>query len=332
MISSNSKLILSLCLVLLNWACASGYRDSAAIALANKPEWLGEKSHQYPDHLFIRGIGVHEDLALAKQRATDALVKVFEKEATLSFSDANNPKVMTNESKLRQYFLEHHQIAEIWQNPISRVFTVLNIIDRVAAGAAFEEGVYRIDADVAHSLEKAEYEQDALQKIAFIQQAIAKQSQREGFVTLINVIKPTTAVSSSAWNQRQIEARLSALIRQVKIKPVAVNNDMHLLKALTAGVGGAGFIVDHGLQADYILKASFQQQHLKWEGGVYRLQGDLHLELVDGNASDRVRGSASWPILVSATERELLTEHVNEAVKNINKEKFRAAFFGVENR
>jgi len=300
------------------------------MALGNKPDWLSEESRQYPNHLYMRGYGISADLALAKQRAIEALISVFDNETALYFTRAGTPKVQLDKNRLREYFLEHNQIAEVWQDPVSGIFNVLNIMDRVAAGAEFEAGVYRIDRQVERYMEKAGQASDPLQKIAYIQQAMMKQSQREGLLNIVNVIKPTTAVSASQWDEQQIEARLSALLTQIKIKPITAQNDKHLLQALTGGVQDAGFIVDHGPQADYILKATFRQHHLKWEGGIFQLQGDLHLELLDGESSDQVRGAATWPIKVNATERELLTERLNEAVKNINREKFRTTFLGFE--
>ncbi len=321
--------------------CTKDAIDPKMQALLNKPAWVLGESTKYQENLYLMGHGVSADLEKAKQQSFDDLADAYGVQlqmylntgsaaaGTGSVTDANTMAAAQKEL-YNERIRNHQQIAETWQDPHSDAYHVLSIIDRVKAGKELAGEIYQIDQKIQRALEKSGQETDPLQRIAIANLATGNFQQRNVLHTAVKILLPTTVVAASDWSEEKIRAQISRWLSDVKIMPVLNQNNPRLLEALTAGVSKAGFIVDYGVGPDYILRASFAQGQIKWKDGVYSLDGNLRLELLDGRSKGQVRGEAQWPIEVTAAERDQLPEAVVKAVRSANEKKLKSTIMGFE--
>ena len=178
--------------------------------------------------------------------------------------------------------------------------------------------------------QKANTEKDVLQRIAFANVAIEKQKQREKLQSVVKIIKPVASIARSKWDEKKIHQQISKWLNEIRIMPVAQHQEFNLMNAMKDGVTSAGMTVHFGAKPDYILKATFNQGQVKWKDGVYSLEGNLRLKLMDGEWKGQVRGDANWPIEVSALERNQLPQQLVEAIAKAHQKNLRATLLAIE--
>ncbi|MGD8569546.1 MAG: hypothetical protein PVJ39_15785 [Gammaproteobacteria bacterium] len=335
MIRLFQPLLALLSCVALLWGCATQRIDPQMQSLLDKPGWVSGNSRQYPEPLFFTGHGVSAQLARAKRQAMDDVAQRFRSQVKAFFDNhsADNtakssfsPKPIPNDERI----LSNRQLADIWQDPVSNAYHVLAVIDRVRVGSDIRDDIYRLDNVIDRTMKKAAQQADALQRVAYADVAVNKVNQIEQLQTLLKIVQPAEALESLRWPPGKITNRVYEWLSQVKLMPVLQNNDPEMKQAFLGGVKNAGFIVDDGAKPDYILKASFQQKHIKWNDGVYTLDGSLRLELRDSDWKGQVRGAMNWPIRISATERALLHGELAKAIRKANEQKLKATLIELQ--
>lgn len=321
--------------VTLLWGCASERIDPQMQALLDKPGWVSGNSQQYPESLFFTGHGVSAQLARAKRQAMDDVAHQYRLQvsAFLEIQPTDSkaePTLFATPTLRDEHILSRRQLADIWQDPVSKAYHVLAIIDRAEMGGAIRDEIYRMDGLIDRTMKKAAQQQDALQRVAYANVALNKIAQYRYLQTWLKILQPTAGLTTLQWPPGKITDQVYEWLSQVKLMPVLQNKDPALKQAFLGGVKSAGFIVDYGARPDYILKASFQQQHIKWNDGVYTLDGSLRLELRDSDWKGQVRGAMNWPIRISATERDLLHRELAKAIKEVNERKLKTTLIELQ--
>jgi len=335
------------------YGCAKDAMDPLVRAQREKPDWISGTDDRYPLTIYLTGRSVSADLNKARSQATEDLAKSIDDQIALSMatypgSESEKPhehaesvrqKIEKLKSKItplldaktREFLLQHIQIAETWEDPSTRAFHVLSTIDRVLVGDELLAEVDRLDEQIDRTLKKAEEEKDPLQRIAFAGMVIEKLAQREKQQAVVEIIKPIAGIAKSSVNRNQVEEMIARWMNDVKILPVGQHEEFNLLNAMKDGVTSAGMTVHFGAKPDYILKETFRQGQIRWKDGVYSVEGTLELELLDGEWKGQVRGDASWPIEVSALERDQLPGQLVEAIRQAHQKKLRPTLLSIEN-
>lgn len=314
-------------IVLLLPGCAKRVSPDV-LALQNKPAWITGESMKFPGHLYLLGHGVSAELDKAKRDAWDDLYRRLQKNVAKDTSRTDGINISTIAKMLNDESLSKSRlIADTWEDPYSKAHHVLAVIDRIAAGKIVSDEIYLLDSQIQRTLTKADTEKDVLQRIAYARLSIDKFAKREKLAEILKIVKPTAVLRKAEWNLAKLHNYIDSFVASTKIKPVAEGGVNHqLLDALVSGIEQAGFNVEHGAQADYILKASVVRKDITWKDGVFTMHGNLKLELIDGKQLNQVRGRTSWPVEVSALEREALPAKLADAVTKINGEKLKQAF------
>jgi hypothetical protein len=337
--------------LLLILGCATDGIDPQWQALLDKPGWVASESTKYQQHNYFLGHGVSANLDVAKKQSMDDVTEDYKKQlqsyvqkvvsdnsvsgASVS-DDSSTDKagrlLLTTQSQLYvEHIKQNRHITEIWQDPSSKAYHVLAVIDRVKIANELVGDINRFDQKVQRIMDRSEQEPDPLQRIAIANIAVDKFQQRQQLVAAVGFLNPASELTTSTWTGQRIQLQISRWLSDVKIMPVLKQQDPKLQDALAGGVTKAGFIVEYGAKPHYVLKAFFQQGQIKWNDGVYTLEGDLLLELWDGQTKGQVRGKTNWPILVSATERNRLPLEVAAAIEKANENKLRSAILEFEN-
>lgn len=310
--------------------CAKDSLDPHVRAHLEKPDWISGDSDQYPSSIYLLGRSVSADSNQARRQSADDLAKNLDKQITASLDPSLPEADKVLDQKTRDYLLQNIRVSEVWQDPATKAHHVLSTIDRVTVGEEMLNEVYQLDEQVERILKKANDENDVLQKIAFANMAIEKQAQREKLQAMVKVIKPIATVASTNWDRQKIKEQISRWLSDIKIMPIAQHKEFNLLASIKDGVTSAGMTVHFGARPDYILKETFSQGQIKWKDGVYSVEGTLQLELLDGEWKGQVRGDASWPIEVSALEREKIPSELAAAIKQAHQEKLRSTLLSIE--
>lgn len=330
-----------LCLISIVGGCAKDNLDPHVRAHLEKPDWISGSSEEYSTHLYLSGRSVSAELNKAKRESADDLASNIDKQITIVKPEHNSDghhkaevaqidiaKLLDQET--RNYLLQHIRISETWQDPATLAYHVLSTIDRVKVGGELLNEVYRFDEQIDRILQKANTEKDVLQRIAFANVAIEKQKQREKLQSVVKIIKPVASIARSKWDEKKIHQQISKWLNEIRIMPVAQHQEFNLMNAMKDGVTSAGMTVHFGAKPDYILKATFNQGQVKWKDGVYSLEGNLRLKLMDGEWKGQVRGDANWPIEVSALERNQLPQQLVEAITKAHQKNLRATLLAIE--
>ena len=329
-------------LLFLASGCAKDSLDPHIRAHLEKPDWISAESDDYPTSIYLLGRSVSADLNRAKRLSADDLARNIDKQIANSSAPGQSDETLQKESpgqvavgealdqKTREYLLQHIRVSEVWQDPATKAHHVLSTIDRVKVGEELLNEVYQLDEQIDRILKKASDEKDVLQRIAFANLALEKQAQREKLQAVVKIVKPIASVASTNWDKPKIQALVSQWLSDIKIMPIAQHGEFNLLGSIKDGVSSAGMTVHFGARPDYILKETFTQGQIKWKDGVYKVEGTLQLELLDGEMKGQVRGDASWPIEVSALEREQIPEVLAEAIKQAHQKNLRSTFLKIE--
>lgn len=321
--------------------CAKDSLDPHIRAHLERPQWITGDDDKYVSSLYLTGRGVSADLNRAKHQSADDLAQSIDRQIIVGLEktsleqrdSANNSVTELSrllDEKTRNFLLQQIRISETWQDPATRAYHVLSTIDRVKVGDEMLAEVYRLDEQVERILRKAKDEKDVLQRVAYANLAMEKLEQRDKLEAVVKIIKSIAIIAKASWDKRRIEQQIAVWLNEVKIMPVAQHKDFNLMSAMKEGVSSAGMTVHLGAKPDYILKGTFEQGQIKWKDGVYSLQGNLKLELLDGEWKGQLRGDANWPIEVSALERDQLQEQLAEAIKKAHQDQLRDTLLAIE--
>jgi len=324
------RYLLVLIFISLISGCAKDSLDPYLRAHLEKPDWISGESDRYPSSTYLLGRSVSSDLNQAKRQSADDLAKNLNKQIAVADEQPQPEVDKVLDQKTRDYLLQRIRVSEIWQDPATKAHHVLSTIDRVKVGEEMLNEVYRLDEQVERILKKANQEKDVLQRIAFANMAIEKQTQRDRLQAVVKVIKPVASVARTDWDRQKIKEQIGHWLSDIKILPIAQHKEFNLLGSVKDGVISAGMTVHFGARPDYILKETFNQGQIKWKDGVYSVEGTLQLELLDGEWKGQVRGDAIWPIEVSALERDQIPAEIAEAIKKAHQEKLRSTLLSIE--
>ena len=340
MFISITRWLLLFAFLLVISSCARDRVDPQLQALLDKPDWVTGESSKYQQQLYFLGHGVSANLDVAKKQSMDDLTDTYrvqlQKYTQNAISDGANiakqqKSLFDLQSQLyREQIVQSRQITDIWQDPSSKAYHVLSVIDRIRVADELVGDINRFDHRIQRVVNKSGQETDPLQRIAIANIAVEKFHQRQQLTTAVKFLNPASESISGSWTEEKIQSQISEWLSDVTIMPLLNHKNPQLHDALVDGVAKAGFVVEYGAKPDYILKASFEQGQIKWKDGVYSLEGNLHLELWDGQTKGQVRGKTDWKIQVSATDRGLLPVEIANEIKKANENKLRSAILEFE--
>jgi LPP20 lipoprotein len=292
----------------------------------SRPDWLLGQSTQYPASRYITGRGQADELAVAKDRARSDLAKTFsvrvseQSKDNSSFSQTdsvakgavtkNTMDVSRNISTRTDQMLNGVEIADTWQDPQTREYYALAILQRAKAAASLRTQIADLDANTRAYLDQAQASDDLFVKIAAATHALTAQTERAGLQSELQVADITGRGVPSAWNLGKLQADRSALLARLTINAAADGKDAAAVKKLLAGaLADAGFTVSD--KADYTMTAHLEYAALQPRDGWYWISGSLQVSL-DGTG--RAHGVRRWDLKVSASDPALVQQRLMDQI------------------
>lgn len=291
----------------------------ACASHAPQPKWtLTGRSDAYPVAEYLTGTGVANSLAVARQRARSNLSKVFEVEID---SGTRNAGPYANAAMAKDIIKDHDKkviqgirIAETWKNPETHVAHALAVLSRKQAADNLRAEITRLDDSTDIWLQRSHADADVLHKIRYAQLALNAQVARGAYDRSLRAVSVNKQGVKPRWELSLLNDNLDGLVKLVRVQPQVPNDaDPRLIEQVERALAHAGFLVDAGKDADFVLDTRLNFQDLgfrdnwQWQRGVL----SVVLKQREGNT---VRGSYQWSIKAAGSSADDARERIVKQV------------------
>jgi LPP20 lipoprotein len=304
------KPILVLFATLLLAGCATGP--------AVQPDWVSGDSAAYKNTQYLLGRGEAYTQEDARDRARADLAKIFQVRVNISSEDVQKFKAAGTDTgqyesqasrritTRTEQIVRGIQIAELWQDPVTKDFHALAILPRLQTAASLREQMAKLDDATGNDIEQSRNNTDLFLKIAAANRAVEAQRERGALQKSLQIVDVTGRGVEPQWNSAKLQSDLDALLKRISIAAQVTDDSTPGLQNIVSGaLAKAGFMMATGQHADFILQARMNLQDLGLQEGWYWQRGALEITLTEA-ANGRVRGTRRWDIKSSATDHKNL--------------------------
>ncbi|NNF97415.1 MAG: LPP20 family lipoprotein, partial [Halobacteria archaeon] len=227
---------------------------TACSTASKQPDWINDKSAQYPATAYLLGRGQSENRALAQDRARADLSKIFQLRITEQSEDvvtytAQAQEAGKTESNASRYIttqtdqiIEGIRIAELWQDPANGQYHALAALDRNQAANDLRQAIQRQDTATEHEIALARQQDDLFSRIGHASQAVDIQSSRYENQRLLKIIDPTGIGIPASHNLTSLRSQRDELLQRVQIELQLLNDPIGGVEPILQGaLAGAGF-------------------------------------------------------------------------------------------
>jgi hypothetical protein len=316
-------------------------QSSAHVNADGQPGWVNAEPANYPNASYVYATGSASKAELAKDRALGNLAKIFElqiRESSTATEDIQTHKsegVESVQSTARiaskvnvhtDKMINGARIAEQWQNPDDLTHYALAVLDRAQAGNNIRSEINRLDRETAFTIANADSRQQALQKVADLQDAIMMQSERNSLQKTLKIIDLTGTGKPSGWSLAELIEQQEQALKSLNMRgAVFVDSVGGLDKILQAAMANAGFAQSSD-NAGFTLSAGMETQDVMNKEGWYWLRGTLVVRLADPDGT--ILGNKAWPLKVSSVQQNQLNERMLAEIDNKLNSELKSAVLG----
>ena len=309
-----------------------------------QPDWIAGDGAKYKSTQYLIGRGQASTMEEAKDRARADLAKIFQVAVAVDSEDVQRFKSdasvaggagqYAGESSRRittrtEQIIRGIQIAEIWQDPLSKNQHVLAVLPRLQAAAALRQEINQLDDATQGSVDQSKKNSDLFIKIAAASKAVESQLEREGLQKSLQVVDITGRGVESKYSSGRLKTDMDDLLKRVRVAPQVLEGSTPGLDEVVAGaLSQAGFMIDTGEKPDFLLKASLKLTDLGLKEGWYWQRGNLEISVSEA-ATGRVRGTQRWPIKSSAAEKSTAIRRALDEADAILKKELGATIIGM---
>jgi hypothetical protein len=316
-------------------------QSSVHVNADGQPDWVNAEPANYPNTSYVYATGSASKVELAKDRALGNLAKIFElqiRESSTTTEDVQTQKSEGVESvkstariasKVNVHtdkMISGARIAEQWQNPDDLTHYALAVLDRAQAGNNIRSEINRLDRETAFTIANADSRQQALQKVADLQDAIMMQSERNSLQKTLKIIDLNGTGKPSGWSLAELIEQQEQALKSLNMRGVVfVDSIGGLDKILQAAMANAGFAQSSD-NAGFTLSAGMETQDMMNKEGWYWLRGTLVVRLADPDGT--ILGNKSWPLKVSSLQQNQLNERMLAELDHKLKSELKSAVLG----
>ncbi len=327
MIKQASTLLLLITAALLS-ACAS---------TGSVPAWVSGQDSRYPHEAYLTGTGHGSSVDLAKDHARADLAKAFEVSISEQTRDVQTFKRETNGDETKteanldvsrqiatrtEKVVRGIEIADVWQDPDTRTFNALAVINRRKAARSLEQEIMELDQATLRFVEQSRAETDSLRKVAAAMRALEAAMVRVGLNHSLNVLDLSGRGRTAEFDVPQLKADVDELLARLVIMVKCDGAQAEELSRTLAGaLSGAGFSVIEDERANYVLKGRLDLYDLGLREGWYWVRGTLEVVLRDQQGAVRV--DKRWEVKASGQQSETANHRVMDRIAGILKEDLR---------
>lgn len=306
-----------------------------------QPDWVTGDSATYKSAQYLLGRGQASTQDDAKDRARADLSKIFQVAVVASSADVQQfnsagaaggqyeSQSSRSISTRTEQIVRGIQIAELWQDPVSKDFHALALLPRLQTAASLRQQIGQLDDATGNDIAQSRNSNDLFIKIAAANHALESQRERDSLQKTLQVVDITGRGVEAQWNAAKLQADLDALLKRVRIASKVTEDSTPGLADIVAGaLAHAGFMIETGKNPDFILQARMNLLDLGVRDGWYWQRGSVEVTLTEAD-NGRVRGSKRWDIKASATDKESATQRALIQADTILKRELGAAIVGM---
>ena len=299
------------------------------------PDWIAGDSAKYSSEQYLIGRGQAAAQEEARDRARADLAKIFQVAVVAESEDVQ--KFKTDNTGPGQYegqasrsittrteqIVRGIQIAEMWQDPVTKSHYALAILPRLQAASGLRQQISQLDEATGTQIEQSRKNTDLFLKIAAANSALESQQQRHALQKSLQIVDVTGRGVEAKWSSAKLESDLDELLKRVRISSKVAAGSAPGLEVVVAGaLANAGFMIETGQNPDFELQAKMELADLGMQQGWYWQRGVLEVSLTEP-ASGRVRGTKRWNIKSNAQDRESAIKRAMNEADTILKQELR---------
>jgi len=316
-------------------------QSSVHVNADGQPDWVNAEPVDYPNASYVYATGSASKAEVAKDRALGNLAKIFElqiRESSTTTQDVQTHKsegVESVESTARiaskvnvhtDKMINGARIAEQWQNPDDLTHYALAVLDRTQAGNNIRSEINRLDRETAFTVANADSRQQALLKVADLQDAIMMQTERNSLQKTLKIIDLSGTGKPSGWSLAELIEQQEQALQSLNMRGVVLVDSVGGLdKILQGAMTNAGFTSSSDA-GGFTLSAAIGTQDVINKEGWYWLRGTLILRLVDADAA--VLGNKAWPLKVSSVQESQLNQRMLSEIDKKLKSELKSTVLG----
>ena len=302
-----------------------------------QPDWITGDSASYTSTQYLIGRGQAATQEEAKDRARADVAKIFQIAVVASSEDVQ--KFKTSPAGPGEYeghasrsiathteqIIRGIQIAELWQDPVSKNYHALAIMPRLQTAASLRQQIGQLDEATGNYIEQSRKNSDLFLKIAAANQAVESEEERESLQKSLQIVDAAGRSPESQWNSAKLKSDLDELLKRVRIaSQVASDSTPGLTEIVSGALAKAGFMIETGQNLDFVLQARMELADLGFKEGWYWQRGVLEITLSE-TATNRVRGTKRWTIKSNAPDKDSAVKRALNQVDTILKQELRTA-------
>ncbi len=296
---------------------------------SKQPDWINAASEKYPANTYLLGRGQSEHRALAQDRARADLSKIFqlriieESEDAVKFESQAVAGVSsgTTSASASRYIttqtdqlVEGIRIAELWQDPASKQFHALAVMDRNQAANDLRQAIQNQDTATEHEIMFARQQTALFRQLAHASQAVDIQTSRAENQRVLKIIDPTGIGIPPVFNLAGLRADRDSLLQRVHIELKLLNDPIGGIESILQGaLSQAGFRHISGSRAEYRLEADLQLDGFPDDRGWFWYRGSLQVNLLNQD-TDQSQGSHRWDIKVASQNPDTAAQRARNAI------------------
>ena len=302
-----------------------------------QPDWIIGDSAQYKSAQYLIGRGQAATQDEAKDRARADLAKIFQVAVTADSEDVQKFKsdpagpgqyenqVSRHITTRTEQIIRGIQIAELWQDPVTKNHYALAVLPRLQTAASLRQQISQLDEATGNHIEHSRKNSDLFLKIAAANQALEAQQERDTLQKSLQVVDITGSGLESQWNSAKLNGDLDELLKRVRIaSQVAADSTPGLAVVVSGALAKAGFMIETGQNPDFVLQAKMELADLGFKEGWYWQRGVLEVALSE-TATGRVRGTRRWTVKSNAPDKESAAKRALSQADAVLKQELRTA-------
>jgi len=312
--------------------------SACASQTPQQPDWISGDSASYKSAQYLLGRGQAGTPEEAQDRARADLAKIFQVAVTVDSDDVQQFKSggaagageFESQASRRittrtEQIVRGIQIAQVWQDPVTRNHHALAVLPRLQAAAGLRQQISQLDDATRKYIDQSRGSSDLFLQIAAANHALESQQERAALQKSLQVVDVTGRGTDSPWNMAALQSDLDSLLKRVHVaSQTTPDSPTGLAQVLSGALAQAGFLIETGQNPDFVLQGRLNLADLGLQQGWYWQRGTLEISLTE-KTSGRVRGTRSWPIKSSGQDRDSAARRALTQADMVLKQELRSA-------
>ena len=207
-------------------------------AAAQKPDWLQGSSKQYPQQLYLVGVGSGKTLEAAENQARASIARIFKIDINATIGVQSNEVMKQNKDGVTaesqektvtsvevgvRKTMEGIEIAEVHED--AGITYALAVLKRSSAEAILEDQIHRLDEDIVTLGKSADEATDKIERLRLMLRRKNHMIVREGLNTDYRVVDPANQSIPAPFSIEKEKSKIASFLKNQFLIGVTATGD-----------------------------------------------------------------------------------------------------------